>query len=126
VSAAFAQRGGTAMLLIQNAQVTAGALLSAVVIASTPTTTVTSSVTQTSSARPCAGDCRRDGVVTVRDVLTMEVIALGSAPIATCEAGDANDDGQITIDELLAAITDALNGCWPTPTPHAAADSPMQ
>jgi hypothetical protein len=38
-------------------------------------------------------------------------IALGNAGVATCTAGDANHDGQITIAELLAAVNSALNGC---------------
>jgi hypothetical protein len=28
-----------------------------------------------------------------------------------CEAGDASHDGQITINEILAAVGNALNGC---------------
>jgi hypothetical protein len=49
--------------------------------------------------------------VTVDEILTMVNIALGNAPVTTCEAGDANGDGQITVDEILAAVNDALNGC---------------
>jgi hypothetical protein len=28
-----------------------------------------------------------------------------------CEAGDANHDDQITVDEILTAVNNALNGC---------------
>jgi len=38
-------------------------------------------------------------------------IALGNSSISTCEAGDATHDGQITIDEILAAVSNALAGC---------------
>ena len=38
-------------------------------------------------------------------------IALGSANVAACEAGNANDDVEVTIDEVLAAVNNALNGC---------------
>jgi len=38
-------------------------------------------------------------------------IALGNANIDTCLAGDANPDGQITIDEVLTAVNNALSGC---------------
>jgi hypothetical protein len=38
-------------------------------------------------------------------------IALGDAPVSACEAGDANHDGRITVDEILTAVNDALNGC---------------
>ncbi|HEX7408844.1 MAG TPA: hypothetical protein VF515_14510 [Candidatus Binatia bacterium] len=38
-------------------------------------------------------------------------IALGNTPLLNCEAGDANHDGQITVDEILTAVNNALNGC---------------
>ena len=38
-------------------------------------------------------------------------IALGNAGVSTCMAGDANHDGQITIDEILTAVSNALIGC---------------
>jgi hypothetical protein len=50
-------------------------------------------------------------LVTVDDILTMVNIALGNAPVLSCEAADANHDGQVTIDEILTAVNNALNGC---------------
>jgi hypothetical protein len=38
-------------------------------------------------------------------------IALGNANVDICLMGDANRDGQITIDEILTAVNNALNGC---------------
>jgi len=38
-------------------------------------------------------------------------VALGNADVGTCAAGDANTDGQITVDEILTAVHNALNGC---------------
>jgi hypothetical protein len=38
-------------------------------------------------------------------------IALGAAPPFDCVFGDANRDGQITVDEILAAVRNALSGC---------------
>jgi len=38
-------------------------------------------------------------------------IALDNAPFTACEAGDSNHDTHITIDEILAAVNNALNGC---------------
>jgi hypothetical protein len=38
-------------------------------------------------------------------------IALGNAPTIDCLPGDANDDGHITVDEILMAVNNALNGC---------------
>lgn len=42
-------------------------------------------------------------------------IALGAEPVADCEAGDANADGEISIDELIRAVRAALEGCPPSP-----------
>jgi len=63
------------------------------------------------AALSCIGQCSGDEPVTVSEVLTMVNIALGHAGILTCPAGDANHDGQISIDELLAAAENALSGC---------------
>ena len=38
-------------------------------------------------------------------------IALGNASVGACEAGDANHDNQITVDEIPTAVNNALNGC---------------
>jgi hypothetical protein len=38
-------------------------------------------------------------------------IALGNSPISDCLRGDANRDGQVTVDEILTAVNNALNGC---------------
>jgi len=48
--------------------------------------------------------------VTVDELLTMANIALGHADAATCAGADANLDGKITIDEILTAVNNALNG----------------
>lgn len=49
--------------------------------------------------------------MTVDELLTMVSIALGNAEVSVCFAGDASDDGQITVDEILTAVNNALNGC---------------
>jgi hypothetical protein len=38
-------------------------------------------------------------------------IALGSEPIETCMSGDINHDDRITVDEIIVAVYNALNGC---------------
>jgi len=38
-------------------------------------------------------------------------IALGNAAVSDCLAGDGNQDGAITVDEILKAVNSALNGC---------------
>jgi hypothetical protein len=46
-------------------------------------------------------------------------IALGNASPAACTAMDANQDGRVTINELIAAVNAALNGCTAAPTQTA-------
>jgi len=41
----------------------------------------------------------------------MVSIALENAPVTACVAGDVNSDGQITVDEILTAVGNNLNGC---------------
>jgi hypothetical protein len=60
---------------------------------------------------PCAGDCGRDGEVTIDELLTLVNIALGTTAVSECLAGDGNQDGAITVDEILTAVNRALNGC---------------
>jgi hypothetical protein len=71
----------------------------------------TPSPTPPVSAASCVGDCNASGNVSVDALLTLVNIALGEADISTCMAGDGNDDMQITIDEILRAVNNALNGC---------------
>jgi hypothetical protein len=49
--------------------------------------------------------------VTVDELLSMVNIALGTAPIENCTAGDANGDGEITVDEVVAAVSNSLQDC---------------
>ena len=37
--------------------------------------------------------------------------------VGDCLPGDTNGDGQITVDEILTAVNNALNGCLTQPTP---------
>jgi hypothetical protein len=46
-----------------------------------------------------------------RKGLAVVNIALGNTPVTACEAGDVNGDGMITVDEILTAVNNALNGC---------------
>jgi hypothetical protein len=46
------------------------------------------------------------------DELVLQVrIALGKADITACSAADANNDRQVTIDEIVRSVTQALLGC---------------
>ena len=67
-------------------------------------------------AASCAGDCNRDGHVTVDEVLTVASIALGNLLPGACPNFDPNGDGTVTIDEVLGVVAAALNGCAAPPT----------
>ena len=38
-------------------------------------------------------------------------IALGNGPLSACAAGDADHSGGITLNEIIAAVNNALGGC---------------
>lgn len=65
----------------------------------------------------CAGDCNRDGVVRIDDLLRAVGVALGSEATARCAAADLDGSFDVTVDELLTAVRQALDGC-----PDAAVD----
>jgi hypothetical protein len=49
--------------------------------------------------------------VTIDELVMMVNIALGARPLSDCAAGDSTRDGEITIDEIIRAVTRALSGC---------------
>ena len=62
------------------------------------------------SCGECAGDCDGDAVVDIAELLAMVRAMLGSeAP--PCQAGDTDRSGVVTVDEAVAAIGRALDGC---------------
>jgi len=71
----------------------------------------------------CIGDCGRDGAVTVDEILAMVNVALGKAPLISCQGGDVDGDEGITVDEVLLAVSSALNGCQ-SPSCQTACDCP--
>ena len=62
-------------------------------------------------ASQCGGDCNGDGVVTVNEIQTAIRMALGEVPMMQCQSIDTNLDGQVSIDELLHAVSQLLSGC---------------
>lgn len=64
-----------------------------------------------SVALACAGDCNRNGDVTVDELVSGVSIALGDSEITECASFDTSDDDHVTVDELVAAVNSALNGC---------------
>jgi hypothetical protein len=93
---------------------TPGATMSAT---STPQATMSTTATPDATATPsettdvCAGDCNRNGVVTVDDLILGVNIALGNQPISRCTAADRDGNGQIAVSELITAVNRALGGC---------------
>lgn len=73
--------------------------------------TPTATATATPGAGTCIGDCNGGRRVSIDDILLMVNIALGQADASACLAGDKNHDGKISVDELIAAVDNALNGC---------------
>ena len=87
--------------------------LSAATATSTATANPSANPTPTATAAPsaCAGDCNRDGTVTVDEILTGVNIALGGMQHDACLSIDADGSGSVSVDELLQAINNVLAGC---------------
>ena len=79
------------------------------IASSTPTPTATATISPTISV--CAGDCDASSSVSIDEIVLLVRLARGEAQFANCRPGDTNGDGTITIDEVLTAISAALNGC---------------
>jgi hypothetical protein len=61
----------------------------------------------------CSGDCNADGVINIEDLVTGVNVVLGRAATASCMTLDRNGDGAVAVDELVAAVANALSGCVP-------------
>ena len=59
----------------------------------------------------CPGDCNRDGVVTINELIVGVNIALGSAQLTQCPSFDRNSDGEVAINELILGVNAALGSC---------------
>lgn len=73
------------------------------------TTAKTAPATET---KPCVGDCDGCGSVEVDEIVSLVSIALGESALSSCASGDHDEDGQITVDELLISLNMALHGCY--------------
>ena len=62
-------------------------------------------------APACAADCDLDEQASAGDARAAVDTALGVATLSHCVTADANGDGAITVDELVAATKAALGGC---------------
>ncbi len=74
------------------------------------------------SGAQCVGDCDNSGTINVGELVTGVNIALDLRELADCPSYDNNGNGRVDINELLAAVRSALDGCptpATTPTPTA-------
>jgi hypothetical protein len=63
------------------------------------------------AAQTCEGDCNGDHSVTIDEIIVGVHIAIGNEPVGDCRAMDGDGDGAVTVNELLAAVTRATQGC---------------
>ena len=59
----------------------------------------------------CVGDCNEDLKVGISELILGVNISLQRAPLLQCPAFDANGNQMVAINELIAAVNSALNGC---------------
>jgi hypothetical protein len=59
----------------------------------------------------CTGDCNMDGQVTVDELLVGIGIGLGYQSWEECPAIDKDGSEAVSVDELVAAVTSAVEGC---------------
>jgi hypothetical protein len=63
----------------------------------------------------CIGDCDLDNRVAVEEAVQGVAIALGGVPLTQCPGFDADGNARVGVNELVAAVHNALHGC-PTAT----------
>jgi hypothetical protein len=76
-----------------------------------PTRTRTPTRTFTPVPGACVGACTNPGMVSVNDLLTVIQIAAGQITLSACPSADPNGDDQVSLDEVLQAVNNALDGC---------------
>jgi Ca2+-binding EF-hand superfamily protein len=59
----------------------------------------------------CRGDCNNNGIVAVDEIVRGMGVALGRVSLDTCPSFDADEDGFISVNELITAVNNALVGC---------------
>ncbi|HSP96601.1 MAG TPA: hypothetical protein VL049_05080 [Candidatus Dormibacteraeota bacterium] len=77
----------------------------------TPTRTRAPTRTFTPVPGECVGACTQPDAVTVNDLLVVIRIAAGESPLSACPAADANGDQQVSLEEVLQAVNNAIDGC---------------
>ena len=78
--------------------------------AATPVPSSTASAIAT-PAVSCTGDCNHDGNVSVSELITVVYIALGQLPAGACPALEADEDETVTVDKIVVAVDNSIDGC---------------
>jgi hypothetical protein len=65
----------------------------------------------TTGGSGCVGDCNRDGMVAINELVLGVNIALASRPVADCTAFDPSGNGGVEINELIQGVNNALTNC---------------
>jgi hypothetical protein len=78
--------------------------------------TPTPTLTPTPGPLACVGDCDLNGVVNINEIIRLTNMALGvsvcgNGAVQPCVAGDANADCEITVEEIVRAVRNSLEGC---------------
>jgi len=60
---------------------------------------------------PCTGDCNGDHTVAISELIAAVNIALDNAPFDACPNADADANGEVRINDLIVAVTNAQQGC---------------
>lgn len=76
--------------------------------------------TPTATPMPCTGNCDGGPAVSVDELVRGVGIALEQLPLRLCEAFDATGDGRVSVEELVQAVNNALNGCRVAPPSRSA------
>ncbi len=75
-------------------------------------------IAQSAAHAVCAGDCPPpDGAVRVNELVIGVNVALGRTSLDACASFDANNDGQVSVSELITAVNNAQRGCPGDATP---------
>jgi len=63
------------------------------------------------SASPCPGDCDIDAAVSAQDLMRGVQVGLGQSARSQCASVDQDNDGQVTVDEVVMAVHEANGAC---------------
>lgn len=91
----------------------------------TPEATPTATAPRTPTAVACTGNCDGDSVVTINELIIGVRIATDGG-VGRCAAFDANHDGKVMVNELVAAVNNLLFGCGVVPPTARPTATPSQ